>query len=293
MIVIRLKGGLGNQLFQYAFGYTLSKRFDDALYVDTEWFETEGKVPWLAPRKYELSPFEIPSAKHIKHKELPITVRFIGHRFLRRAFGKLGKCTIRLGVWISVSTTGNRDYMQLKKHPNIYLNGYFDNDAAIYLQPFSAEIQNEFRIRNVSKAARKRIEQIKKGRSTAVHVRRTDQMHSTGHKAGIDYYKKAIAQINECVSDTTFYFFSDDIEWCKSTFSEYKNVVFVENDDQSDAMSDFVCMMNCDNNVIAYSTYSWWAAYLNPNPDKIVIMPEFYDNSGLTPDNWIVVRGED
>ena len=71
MIVVRLKGGLGNQLFQYAFGYVLAQRNHDNLKMDIEWFDTEGNVSWLAKRSYELDKFQIPSAEIIRHKDIP------------------------------------------------------------------------------------------------------------------------------------------------------------------------------------------------------------------------------
>lgn len=292
MIVVRLKGGLGNQLFQYAFGYILAKKNNNKLLLDIDWFDTEGNVPWLKKRSYELDKFEIPTAHVIKHNRLPFIPRFFGSRFVRRGVAAVfKKDQIKAGDWLIVSNTINNDYLDLPKSRNILLNGYFDNHAAVYLKGYEKDLSRQFKIKSVSPSTQSLLDQINADKSTtSVHVRRTDQMHDTGHKAGIEYYKKAFQYMLDKDPDTKFYVFSDDIEWCKEQFSNYKNMVFATNPGDPDSLRDFAGMMACQNNIIAYSTYSWWAAMLNTNPDKTVITPEFYDSVEFLPDEWIVVK---
>lgn len=287
MIVARLKGGLGNQLFQYAFGYTLAKRYGDELKLDIEWFDGEGNVPWLTHRKYELDNFVIPSAEIIAHDELPVRVRFFGHRFIRKPFEYINISRFYLGNWAVVGSDSKYDYLNLKHRPNIFLNGYYDNYAAVYLEESIEALRKEFVPKKISTKTQLLIDEVESINSTAIHVRRSDQLHSKGHLADIDYYKKAIAEISERAPGTLFYIFSDDIDWCRKQFVGTDRIKFVDDTDKNDAIGDFVCMMHCKNNIIAYSTYSWWAAMLNSNISKIVISPEFYDSKGFLPKGWI------
>lgn len=292
MIVVRLKGGLGNQLFQYAFGYILAKKNADCLKLDIEWFDTEGNVPWLTKRSYELNKFLIGSSEIIKHKELPFIPRFFGNRYVRRLFALFKKDNIKFGNWLIVSTTSSFNYMNLPKSENILLNGYFDNYAAVYLKGYMEDLRTEFECEKYSSSTMELINYIKsKENATSIHIRRTDQLHDKGHKAGVDYYIKAIEYFVHMDCNITFFVFSDDIEWCKSFLDCYDNVIYVSDKKNPDTLRDFLGMMNCKNNIIAYSTYSWWAAMLNKHKDKIIISPEFYDTVDFLPDNWIVLRG--
>lgn len=286
MIVARLKGGLGNQLFQYAFGYTLAKRYGDELKLDIEWFDGEGNVPWLTHRKYELDKFVIPSASIISHHELPLGVRFFGHRLIRKPFEYINVSRFYLGNWAVVGSDSKYDYLNLKHRPNIFLNGYYDNYAAVYLEESIEDLRKEFIPKKIGKKTQSLINEVSANNSTAIHVRRSDQLHAKGHLADVDYYKKAIEVIVERIPDTQFYVFSDDIEWCKEQFAGVNRIKFVDDTDKNDSIGDFVSMMHCKNNIIAYSTYSWWAAMLNSNKDKIVISPEFYDSKGFLPKGW-------
>lgn len=287
MIVARLKGGLGNQLFQYAFGYTLAKRYGDELKLDVEWFDGEGNVPWLTRRKYELDKFMIPSASIIAHHELPLKVRFFGHRFIRKPFEYINISRFYLGNWAVVGSDSKYDYLHLKQRANIFLNGYYDNYAAVYLKESIEDLRKEFVPKKVGEKTQALIDEVSSNNSTAIHVRRSDQLHAKGHLADIDYYKKAIEAVAERIPDTQFYVFSDDIEWCKEQFAGVNRIKFVDDTDKNDAIGDFVSMMHCKNNIIAYSTYSWWAAMLNPNSNKIVISPSFYDSKGFLPKEWM------
>lgn len=290
MIVVRLKGGLGNQLFQYAFGYVLARKNGDRLKIDAEWFDTEGNVPWLTKRKYELDRFEIPSAEIIRHKEIPLLPRIICSRTGRRFLALVKPGSFRAGSWLIVSTTRSTDYLNLPKNENILLNGYFDNHAAVYLKGYLEGLRNEFRPRNLSAGTKALIREIEAQKSTtSIHVRRTDQMHAKGHFASGEYYRKAIQYIRERDPETVFYVFSDDIDWCRKTFSGESGMVFATDPTDGDALRDFIGMARCKNNIIAYSTYSWWAAILNGHEDKTVITPEFYDTTGFLPEEWLVM----
>jgi len=105
-------------------------------------------------------------------------------------------------------------------------------------------------------------------RTCSVHVRRTDYVGNPTHPdlAAGDYYERAMSQFD---SDTTFVMFSDDTEWCRARFRG-RSVVLIE---ALSAVEDLFLMARCKGHIIANSTFAWWGAWLDPNPDKIVIAP--------------------
>ena len=124
----------------------------------------------------------------------------------------------------------------------------------------------------------------------SIHVRRGDYLtkpniHPT---QTINYYMDAVKLMSP---NTLFLVFSDDIGWCKDNFKDFTNIVFIEGNSDYE---DLLLMSLCDNNIICNSSFSWWAAWLNQNPNKKVVAPKLWFGSGLnhntkdiTPENWI------
>ncbi len=103
---------------------------------------------------------------------------------------------------------------------------------------------------------------------TSIHVRRGDYLKfSNCHTVlGMDYYNNAM----NIIKSNKYMIFSDDIEWCKNYFTGSQ----FEFSETNNEVLDLSLMLNCENNIIAPSSFSWWGAYLNPNPNKIVIAPQ-------------------
>jgi len=126
--------------------------------------------------------------------------------------------------------------------------------------------------------------------TTSIHVRRGDYVNLSDHYVQLDadYYRKAMNMIKSEV----YFMFSDDIAWCKSNFKD-QNIVFIENNSPA---TDLAIMLGCEHNIIANSSFSWWGAYLNKNPSKIVVAPaEWFgpklphDTKDLLPEEWIKI----
>ena len=120
------------------------------------------------------------------------------------------------------------------------------------------------------------LKNIKGTPSVSLHIRRGDYLSdlkvSKVHgMCDIEYYQKAISYLSSRIQDPVVYVFSDDIEWCKKNLGFLKNKVFIDN--TKTAIEDLELMRNCDHNIIANSTFSWWGAWLNENDDKIVVAP--------------------
>jgi hypothetical protein len=130
-----------------------------------------------------------------------------------------------------------------------------------------------------------------------VHIRRGDFLNEkiTAYHGVLSafYFEKAIGLIREKIPSASIYFFSDDIEWVKQNLAVDKNSVFVSSFITRSAIEDFYLMTKCKHNIIANSSFSWWPAWLNNNPDKIVVAPKkwFADSSintnDLIPQDWI------
>lgn len=134
--------------------------------------------------------------------------------------------------------------------------------------------------------------------SCSLHVRRTDYLDPQNkpcfYEMTMDYYRHAMKIMTEIVGEVNFFVFSDDLAWCEENFTNIPNCSVVGSPDE---IQDFSAMKNCDHNIIGNSSFSWWSAYLNHNPHKLVIAPSqdkwfgpalsHYDTSDLIPPSWI------
>lgn len=181
-------------------------------------------------------------------------------------------------------------YSPINPSGNVKLHGFYQSEK--YLEPDL--IRTNFRLRNeyndeiMSKYGS---DLVKK--STSVHIRRTDYLTDADHPAlGLEYYHRALEILDP---ETEVYFvFSDDIEWCRSNLNLKKPCVFVEGNTD---IVDMFTMSKCKGNIIANSTFSWWASYLNPNRGARVVCPaheRWFSNPKLNPGDlickdWILV----
>jgi hypothetical protein len=256
MIITKLQGGLGNQLFQWAYGKYLSERFSTELSLDLSFYQNQfGNTP----RTFELT--NLPNLKVPERLSPSKPIVYLNDDF----------------TFKPIDYKSNHDY---------FLNGFWQSEK--YFKSVSNLIKLE-----LSPTEDKLNELSKKieGNSISLHIRRTDYLTSNGFHPTqtIQYYQDAIRLIGDYKN---IYIFSDDIEWCKNNLT-FKNTVFIEG--QSN-IEDLWLMSLCDNNVIANSSFSWWGAWLNNNPNKIVVAPKLWFgehtgiNSGdIIPENWIKI----
>jgi hypothetical protein len=132
--------------------------------------------------------------------------------------------------------------------------------------------------------------------SVSIHIRRGDyvQNHRVLRENGIcslSYYKRAVAELEKTQKDIFYFIFSDDINWVKKNISLGRDTVFVSDTTLTDS-EELVIMSKCKHNIIANSSFSWWAAWINQNPNKICVAPKPWFNtakydSNLIPKSWI------
>ncbi len=285
MIISKINGGLGNQMFQYAAGKALAQVKNTFLKLDVSQFDREKL------RSFDLLAFDT-NIMFATRSEIDNLLPSHNFEKALQYFSPYNKRT----YYREKSFSFNNTFLKLGK--NVYLKGYFQSEK--YFSSEKDIIRNEFIFKpNLISHLSSLVYQLKNFNSISIHVRRGDfskdpeiaEYHGTLEK---DYYNKAIDLLRSKLSDPVFYFFSDDINWVKENLT-YPNSVFVSDNITKNHFEDMYLMSQCRHNIIANSSFSWWGAWLNSNPDKIVIAPEKWFNEGpkdtqdIVPEEWIKI----
>ncbi len=292
MIVVKLIGGLGNQMFQYAAGRYLAYMHKTDLYLDTSFLEKKSEGAYTQ-RKYELSKFLI-EAKFAGPDERKIFKA--GNQIRRTLQRKLPLVFNNLYV----AESGTSYHNEFLSYPrNTYLDGFWQSER--YFKPIEELLRNEFSVQTkLNEKNQHFLDKIKQTNSVAIHVRRGDYVHHPNANVhhgicSLLYYEQAIAHLKKTENDMSLFVFSDDLEWCKNNFKFDLPINFVDSNDASNAHFDMHLMKHCKNAIIANSSFSWWAAWLNANPKKIIVAPIKWfndasiDTSDLIPETWIKI----
>jgi len=288
MIITRLIGGLGNQMFQYAAGRRLAHSLDTDLKIDTSDF-TSSKTRNYALDCFNIqttlsTPFDLKRVAKGNVSRLEKIKRLIDHNWQQNCISYNKEKHFHF----------DPDILSLSN--DSYLDGYWQSEK--YFLDIGDIIRKEFTISNTPSTANQTIAaNIQHHHSVAIHIRRgdyiTDSVSSQLHDTyNIEYYKKAIEIILEKVSEAHFYVFSDDPDWVKNNFILDNPTTYVSHNNDS-CHEDMKLISLCKHQIIANSSFSWWGAWLNKNPDKIVIAPTHwfrvndYNTSDLIPASWI------
>jgi hypothetical protein len=283
MIVVKLAGGIGNQMFQYAMARALARRNNTEVFIDKSLCANAEGVnsSGIALRCYELDIFNIvgQTADGECRKK---TVKVRKEQKFRRSsvllFCKFFNFfTDRFRVVIYERKSVRFDKTLLKLPDNIYLRGYFPsfkyfNDSEeLIRQDFTFNKEPDEQNHNI-------INEIVCSNSVSVHVRRGDYITSqtTKDKFGVcspDYYKRSTQHIADKIRNPHFFVFSNDIQWAKDNIKTGYRTTYVTHNTGKNNYEDMRLMSLCKHNIIANSSFSWWAAWLNRNPAKIVICP--------------------
>jgi hypothetical protein len=286
MIIVKLNGGLGNQMFQYAIGKHLAIKRNTRLKLDLSFFETQTL------RSYQLDVFciaeEILTAREYLHY-FPQPSSNIFKNIWRGLIKKL------YGYEMILEKHFNFQPQILNLKGNVYLDGYWQSEK--YFKEVENTIRACFRLKEGTPKAKDTIDKIKECNAVAIHFRRGDYVDNTTTNkvhgtCSPEYYQKAITFIADKIKEPVFFIFSDDLNWVKNNFQIAYEHYFVE---EYEGHRDMELMSLCKHNIIANSSFSWWGAWLNENPDKIVIAPMKWMNirerntDDLIPDSWIKI----
>jgi len=303
MVIVKIIGGFGNQLFQYAAGRALSLHLKTELKLDFSFFDTEEKKKVLRLNVFNL-PYTVAEKndyRNIKNLEKPL--------FVKRILNKIG---IRIPPFYKSSHIFEENILTIfdkkqQNNQNFYIEGWLgDEQCFINIRDL---LLKELNINTILDEENNKIKsQIDATNSIAIHVRRGDYLKNAYFKTlPIEYYIKAINEIIQKIRNPHFFFFSDDIDWVKNNFLHIENSNFIENNNKKDTqwstkgdVEDLMLIKSCKHQIIANSTYSWWGAWLNNNSDKLVYYPEQwfenttaqtnFESNKFIPKNWNKIK---
>lgn len=298
-IVVKQVSGLGNQMFQYAAGRYYARRYGAQMRMAVD--HARNAVSHGHPRPFLLSNFEITAPV----KELSRIDRFV---LTQRQCLKPASAAFRaaLGIYVSTEEVEQRytfmpDLPLQKNVKTLYLVGYWQAHRRV--DDIAEELRSEFTFKKPAQGKNLQVlDQINHSKNpVSLHVRRGDYtLAAEGNIAlPIDYYSQAISTFRKRLDDPTFFVFSDDIAYTREHLPRGIRAIFVDHNDASSSHEDLRLMSSCRHHIIANSTFSWWGAWLNPRPDKMVFAPKYWllkqDSyfPDLLPPSWMLADTPD
>ncbi|MGY3054254.1 hypothetical protein ACVWYG_002460 [Pedobacter sp. UYEF25] len=282
MKIVKFLGGLGNQMFQYAFYKSLKSRFKDV------------KADISGYKSYKLhNGFELNRLFGINLEETSQFIIDLYNPFVRYWYARKLRRILNLkNVYVEEKTPFCLESSILQDPSNAFYWGYWQDPR--YFSEIEAEIREDLQFKlPLNPKNQSFLENIKLVNSVSIHVRRGDYLNEEllGGMCSVDYYLKGMALMNAKIDHPIFFIFSDDIAWCKKNLIANSTLIFIEGNHNSESYIDMQLMSNCKHNIIANSSFSWWGAWLNNNPEKIVIGPKKWidDDSPncIMPKKWI------
>jgi hypothetical protein len=292
-VIVRLMGGLGNQMFQYATGFSVAKRSGVPLLLDRTFLDSRpAGMNWTA-RAFELDVFRLPYTFAD-----PLLVermrRELDHRWYRpvqRRFPWIfpPKCFVQQGTAFAPAV--------FQRKAPLYLEGFWQNEG------FFSQVADELRTalfvpkEGISEKNAALLELIRSTRSACIHVRRGDYVanaeanryHGT---CSVNYYTSSAASLAEKQGVDRFFIFSDDPQWVKDNIHLPWPATYISHNHGRDAHWDLFLMKHCRHHILANSSFSWWGAWLDPAPGKVVIAPaQWFQGTGtpisdIIPPTW-------
>jgi len=297
MVTVFFRGGLGNQMFQYALGLNLAKKNNTELFLDT--VHVSDRFPRT---NFTHRTFDLPDV-------FEVAPRFT-------ALSRVASAVPIPGVWLGLDLLGMNikerlggrkilyederkgfDAGVLDARGNLILYGRFENEK--YFSDVADEVRAAFHFRHtLDGVAAEVAREIARVNSISLHVRRGDfvgskKVEKIMGKTGAPYYERAADHVAAYVKDPHFFIFSDDIAWCKENIKLRYPATYVESNSAGPKGAHHLQLMSlCKSHIIANSTFSWWGAWLDPNPRKIVIAPKQWlaDEKfvrEVVPENWV------
>jgi hypothetical protein len=286
-VTIRLMGGLGNQLFQYATARALALRHGAEVVLDLSHYE-EDRL-----RRYELGSYpiaaRIATAAELRSSKAAGGLRAIAERLLGRAPGPAAPAYHEPHFHF--------DPLVLQQRPPVHLIGYWQSER--YFVDAAEVLRREFSPQAPLEPENARIAAaIATTNAVSLHVRRGDYVSNAHTNAyhgvcSLDYYRAAVAHIRREIPDAHLFVFSDDHEWTRRNLAPDLPTTYVTANPADRGFRDLQLMSRCRHHVVANSSFSWWGAWLNPSPDKMVIAPARWfasaehDTRDLVPATWL------
>jgi hypothetical protein len=302
MIVVRLMGGLGNQMFQYAAALHLALRHATELKLDVTFLLDRTPRENFTFRDFDLVVF-------------PLAIKIATPLEIRR-FRRLAERGTRTLIEKLEDKLGNRHYYLercldfdrrvLELPDETYLEGYFQNEK--YFEAIASKIRTSFHLApdqtKLPAATRRLAEDILGSGGICLNVRRGDYVQNplTNRVHGVcskDYYQNALASLQAQRQLGKVFVFSDDVEWCRANFKEGKHLTIVGDEHAGERFSTKFWLMTLSRHfVIPNSTFAWWAAWLGSAPDKLVFRPNHWFHApekrhiDICPSAWVPIPND-
>jgi hypothetical protein len=285
-------GGLGNQMFQYAAGRALALKSGQGLKVDITDFSG-----YQLHHGFELNRLFNCNAEIASHSDISNILGWQTAKFAQRFLKKPQLKLLRRKSFV-VEPHYHYWHGLNEVNGNAYLVGYWQSEK--YFADYVNKIREDFTFKlPLSSENSKIADQVLNVNAVSLHVRRGDYVSDSKNSfigvCSLDYYQKAIAYIKSVVDSPVLYIFSDDIDWVKTNLVLDSPSVFVSHNQGAESYNDMRLMSMCQHHIIANSSFSWWGAWLNAHPEKIVIAPkkwfasDQFDTSDLLPLSWIKI----
>lgn len=279
-VFLRLKGGLGNQLFSFAFCFSLAKRLNARILIDSRsgFLKDEYK--------------RVSVIKNIIHKSVYrdagyFTTFFYLFLYKIKKRGFSFPCS-----FVIYESDGSEfislDYNNIMSSNFVYVEGYFQ--SYLYFESFSSCIMTKLKFFDIEKNINMSLlTRIKESDSVAVHFRRVDYTHTLE----LEYYKQAVSKIAQKFKKPIFFIFTDDLAFDYSSIFEFNiyEALLVSSPDNSE-LTDFFLMSSCKHFIIANSTFSWWTAYISSHSNESSIFAPKTTlgvNNKFYPSNWTIL----
>lgn len=286
-IIVKLNGGLGNQMFQWALARMIQVTTDMDVYLDMSYFDNKYARP------YQLKVFRI-EPKFVEDLWTKVQL-FIIWKF--RIFLRWEK-VFDYTVFSEKQFNFDRNVQRVK--PNTFIEGFFQSE--MYFKCIEGTLREDFKFAKLPDDNNRKVLSLINNTATSVslHIRRGDYVEKKRYKdtyaeCSLDYYMRAIKYFEKRFPEFTVFVFSDDMNWVKDNLRLPCKCVYVSHNKGKSSYEDLRLMSSCTHHIIANSTFSWWGAWLNPNKDKIVIAPKkwFSDDSiiqtDIIPEGWIQI----
>lgn len=290
MILTNIVGGLGNQMFQYAFGRAMSLRLGIPQKVVLDQFDI-----YPGHNGFELDKVFSLSVCKASRQDLVSALGWRASPRIRRLIGRFPFSFFRGKAWINEEVF-LQENMCLSDRGVYYFQGYWQSES--YFSDISAELRRDFVFTtSLSEGDKQVISEMALQPSASLHVRRGDytkgKFKSLYAQCDLNYYKSAVAYLREREAGVRIFAFSDDPDWVVDVLRpELGEVDVVKHNRGLNSVNDMRLMACANHHIIANSTFSWWAAWLNDSPDKIVVAPSKWflsgaSDAGLIPVDWV------
>lgn len=300
MIIVRLQGGLGNQMFQYAFAKKLATKYKTGVKIDLTLLQCRDNIADLVIRNFDLDFFNL-NSEFVTAKEIKQYNGAISPTFYQRITYKLNTLLNRYPLIIQEQ----HDY-DIKQINSITNNSCIVGrwQSELYFKDISHEIKNCFSLDSFTpnQYTLDVYNRIKEKQIISIQIRRGDYVtHKRYSKEigalDISYYHLAIEEVKKLIqkpSPIHFIIISDDIAWCNKNLKITDNVDFISQEkNKVGYFSDLWLLTKSNHSIISNSTFSWWGAWLSEKPESIIIAPKNWNrnkvSTNIVPDRWIQI----